>query len=56
VEDGKLGLCKAKGEKKRMAKEEKRVLRLKLEFSMHRRNYLLLNTKAKGSDFWAFRL
>ncbi len=37
MEDGKVGLCKAKGEKKGMAKEEKRVLSLKLEFSIHRR-------------------
>jgi hypothetical protein len=33
VEDGKLGFCKAKVEKKRMVKEEKRVLSLKLKFS-----------------------
>ncbi len=34
MEDGKLGLCIAKGEKKRMAKEEKKVSSLKLEFSI----------------------
>jgi len=33
VEDGNLGFCKAKVEKKRMVKEEKRVLSLKLKFS-----------------------
>lgn len=67
MEDGKLGFCKAKGEKKRMAREEKRVLSLKLKFSMHRRIYLPfwvqslgfqivdVTCHTRGLNLWAFR-